>query len=448
MTFSFKIDNEHVVRDDFEEQDVNSDKRYRMCYVDADTFVVRCSKMMQEDYIEVLHKPSGRKKEFKNKTEFGVRGDKIIENGWLSQQNTSRQEKGLDIFPLEDFEILHKARLNPEFNSFEEALNQAEIVFASHIKAIKREMTSEDYTLCISSGNGNYRDTESKTIGYKSSRGEKPIYFLEFKDAISKTYKNKIWWTDGNEAEDYLQHVAKQEEAKFGSNFDNWTICAAYVDKDVNQVYIPSRNYDKYEEGWRYPNKLDCEATLVAQCISGDPTDTIQGLPTLTEAVTKQFGLRKANGVSKATAEKLLVGCNTIQDMWKRAIFCYQQYYGFDKIYRFKDVHGVDQEWLWIDYMQQCYVLVKMQEYQGQIPDIRDYLRSIGIDVNTVVSYGETVDTNDLLNKVNTCNKTCMELEDCLSKYKTLTKPDLVAKLDEATKILSELKGNLSLLTT
>lgn len=453
MTFKFQVDTNHTTKDenDFGDKDnsVSEVKRYKTCYVDADTFVVRGAKLMQEDYIEVLHKPSGRRKEFRNKTEFGIRGDKIIETGWLHGQNSARVSKGLEPFPLDDFEVLPKARLNPEFKDFDEALKNSEMMFASHIKAIKQEMDSENYVLCISSGNGNYRNDESKTIGYKSSRLEKPIYFKEFKDKIAETYKNKIWWTDNNEAEDYIQHVAKQEEAKYGENFENWTICAAYVDKDVNQVYIPSRNYDKYDLGWRLPTKEECELTLVAQTIAGDmSTDTIQGLPTLSESVTKQFGLRKANGVSKATAEILLEGCNTIQEMWTRAIYCYQQYYGMDKSYKFKDVHGVDQDWTWIDYMQQCYVLVKMQEYQGQIPCLRKYLSSIGVDYTVEVSYDKKVDAANLIEKVNTCNATCDELTECLSKYKTLNKSDLVSKLEDANKLLDQLKGNLSLLVS
>lgn len=422
-------------------------KRFKMCYVDSDTFVVRCAKMMQEDYIEVLHRPSGRKKEFRNKTEFGIRGDKVIEGKWLDDQNKLRESKNLEPFPIEDFEILNKARLNPEFSSFEEALKQAELVFASHIKAIKREMDSDDYTLCISSGNGNYRDYESKTIGYKSSRGEKPIYFVEFKEAVSKTYKNKIWWTDLNEAEDLIQHIAKQEESKFGDDYSKWQTCAAWIDKDMNQVYIIHKNYDKYEDGWKYPDKFYCDKTLAAQTIAGDPTDTIQGLPTLTESVTTHFGLRKANGVSKATAEKLLDGSETIQEMWQRVIFCYQQYYGFDKQYKFKDVHGEDQDWNWLDYMQQCYVLVKMQEYQGQIPSVRKYLSQIGVDYTKEIKYGEIeVDTESLVENLCVCKETLVKLQSELKSYKSLAKPKLVEKIDVIKQITDELEGNLSLL--
>lgn len=447
-------------------------KRYEMCYVDADTFLFRCAKMMQEDYVEVKHKASGRSMEFRNKTSFGIRSGNIIalteeditENKrqitktimgvsikepykWLAWKNHDQEQKGAKPFTLEDFDIFDKARLNSDFESYEKALETAEMVFASNVKGVKTNMDSEDYTLCISSGDGNYRNQESKTIKYKSSRGEKPLYFTEFKDKISDTYKNKIWWTENNEAEDYIQHIAKQQEALYGIDRSNWHACATFLDKDVNQVYVSHKNFDKYEEGWVEYDKLYCEKTLVAQTISGDPTDTIEGLPTLTDTVTKYFGLRKAKGVSKATAEKLLGDCETPQEMWKRAIFCYQQYYGFEKEYKFKDVHGENQCWTWLDYMQQCYVLVKMQEYQGQIPCLREYLKLIGVDFTKEVVYGEVeIDTKDLVKNLKVCEDTVEDLKIQLKSYKSLSKPLLVEKLDSLGKMVLELEGNLSLL--
>lgn len=447
-------------------------KRYKMCYVDADTFVVRAAKLMQEDYIEVKHVSSGRSLEFRNRTSFGVRSGKIIEltedeilsdlrdkqievNGkkvkipykWLAWKNYDQEKKGRVTFSVEDFEILDKARLNSEFDTYEKALKTAEMIFASNIKSIKTNMDSEDYTLSISSGNGNYRDYESKTIGYKSKRGDKPIYFQEFKDSVAETYKNKIWWTDNEEAEDHIQYIAKQQEALYGSDRGKWTVCGAWLDKDCNQIYLSHKNFDKMEEGWIEFDKFYCEKTLVAQTISGDPTDTIEGLPTLTEATTKHFGLRKAKGISKATAEKLLEGSETIQEMWKRAVFCYQQYYGFDKSYQFKDVHGEEQSWTWIDYMQQCYVLVKMREYHGEIPCLRSYLSKIGVDYNEEIKYGEvTIDTENLTKNLKICKDTLVGINNALKSYKSLSKPLLVEKVDDVKRLVDELNGNLSLL--
>lgn len=439
-------------------------KRYKMCFADWDTPVVRCAKLMQEDYIEVKHLSSGRIKEFQNKTSFGIRTDNIIsltdedisENKrtvegkpykWLAWTNYDRLQKGLPEFKVEDFEIIERSRLNSEFKSVEDAMNTAEMVFASNIKGLKVNMDSDDYCLLISGSSGNYRNAESKTIGYKSKRGDKPIFYQEFKDKVASVYKNKIWWAEGCEAEDLIQHIAKQQEAKFGSDRSKWEYCAAWVDKDCNQIYITHKNYDKFEDGWLEYDKLYCEKTLVAQTISGDPTDTIEGLPNLTNETREHFGLRKSAGVSKDTAEKLLDTCNSKQEMWERAMYAYQQYYGFDKEYKFKDVHGVDQCWTWLDYMQQCYVLVKMQEWAGQVPNLRQYLSEIGVDYTKEVEYGKVeVDMEGLVEKLNTCKETLNTLKEEASKYKSLNKGDLVTKLDNVAKLVSELEGNIGLL--
>ena len=462
------------VKKDSSAQVVQSEitKRYKLCYVDADTFLFRNAKLVQEDYLEVRHIKSGRSIEFRNKTSFGVRSDSIIElteedikankreytkelmgkkvtspYKWLAWKNHDQLLKGAEPFTLDDFELFDRARLNSSFKDLESALSSAEMIFASNIKGVKDNMDSEDYVLCISSGDGNYRDKESKTVGYKSKRGDKPIYFSELKDRIADTYKSKIWWTDNNEAEDFIQYIAKQQEALYGQDRSKWDSCATWLDKDVNQCYITHKNFDKYEDGWIEYDKRYCDLTLASQTISGDPTDTIEGLPTLTEKVTKHFGLRKAKGVSKSTAEKLLNSSDSIQEMWKRVIFCYQEYYGFDKTYKFKDVHGENQEWSWLDYMQQCYVLVKMQEYKGQIPSVREYLSLIGVDYTVEVKYGEVVvDTEGLAENLKVCNNTLEKLEMKVSKFKSLNKPKLVEKLEETSTLLNELKGNLSLL--
>lgn len=475
MTFSKKASfgkSAAVTQNEFETQHESTPKRFKMCYVDSDTFLFRNAKLMQEDYIEVRHIKSGRTMEFRNKTSFGIRSGKIIElteddiSGnkrevvkdlagkrvkepykWLAWKNHEQAKKEAQAFTIEDFEVFDKARLGSDFKDIDDALNTAEMIFASNVKGVKTHMDSEDYTLCISSGNGNYRDNESKTIGYKSKRGAKPLYFSELKDKIAATYKNKIWWTDENEAEDFLQHIAKQQEVLYGQDRNKWDACGTWLDKDCNQIYLIHKNFDKYEDGWIEYDKSYCELTLAAQTISGDPTDTIEGLPTLTEVVTKHFGLRKASGVSKATAEKLLADSESIQEMWNRVVFCYQQYYGFDKTYNFKDVHGENQEWSWLDYMQQCYTLVKMQEYQGQVPSVREYLSLIGVDTNKEVKYGGVeVDTENLIKSLEVCKGTLESLDNELKSYKSLSKPLLVEKVDSVKKLVSELSGNLSLL--
>lgn len=127
--------------------EVKVNKRFKLCYVDSDTFLFRNAKLMQEDYVEVRHIKSGRSLEFRNKTSFGVRSSNIIElteeditlnkreiikdlmgkkvvepYKWLAWKNHDQVSKNLPEFSLEDFELFDRARLNKEFKDIEQAL--------------------------------------------------------------------------------------------------------------------------------------------------------------------------------------------------------------------------------------------------------------------------------------------------------------------------------------
>lgn len=444
-----------------QKEESNIPKRFKMCYVDHDTVLFRCAKFMQDDYIEVTHTASGNVKEFKNTTSFGVRAGKIIdvdaekdlrekeENPvkWLGWLNLDRAKKGLEPFKVEDFTIEAKSRLTNQCDTYEEALEKSMETMDYTIGAIKRFMDAEDYTLCIGAGEGNYRDFECKDVIYKGNRDGKPLYFTEFREAFLAKYGRKVVQAVNCEAEDLLQHYASIELATKGDNFEDWTICGTYIDKDVDHVYMPSFNYDNIDRGWRYPTKLECELCLAAQTISGDPTDHITGLPSLTDSVKEQFSLNKRKGATKSTATELLEDSISIQDMWKRVIFCYQQYYGMDKVHKFKDVHGDTQEWVWLDFMQQCYVLVRMQEYSGQVPDVAKYLESIGVSVAEVsLEEPVVVDQTVLLEQLEHIGNDVTSLKVETKNYKSLAKPKLVEKLDKVKVLVDNLENGLKLI--
>lgn len=441
-------------------------KRFKKCIVDGDTIIFRCAKFMQDDYIEVKHLGSGNIKEFKNRTSFGIRRGNIIplkpediknntredKDGnpqkWLAWLNHDRELKGQSQFSVEDFSVEDKARLTNNHNSYEEALKSSLDTAGFNIGSIKKFMDSEDYVFCIGAGKGNYRDYECKDVIYKGNRSGKPIYFEAFKEAFVTQYKTKIEQAVFCEAEDLLQHYANIEYAKYGDDFDKWTVCGAYIDKDVDHVFMPSFNYDNTDKGWRYPTEFECDKCLAVQSLSGDPTDNITGLEGLTDKVKTHFKLKKNSSATKDTATKILEGCTTTQEMWKRVMFCYQDYYGMDKIHKFKDVHGEEQSWTWLDYMQQCYVLIRMQERPDQVPSLRKYLSKIGVDVTEEISYDvvEVIDQSKLLEDIEDLEQTLELLKSKLKSYKSLNKGDMVKRLDEIVSVTSDLEKNISLL--
>ncbi len=68
-------------------------------------------------YIEATHIKSGKKKEFKNVTEFRGVGKKI--GGWLGEVNEQREAEGKSLFTLEDFTTEQKQRRRKEYESKE-----------------------------------------------------------------------------------------------------------------------------------------------------------------------------------------------------------------------------------------------------------------------------------------------------------------------------------------
>ena len=63
--------------------------------------------------IEVTHKQTGRKKEFKNRTEF-YGNKKTTLGGWLADTNIQREIKNLPLFTKEDFDNLVDFEYNKE----------------------------------------------------------------------------------------------------------------------------------------------------------------------------------------------------------------------------------------------------------------------------------------------------------------------------------------------
>ena len=113
--------------------------------------------------------------------------------------------------------------------------------------------------------------------------------------------------------------------------------------------------------------------------------------------------------------------------MWKRVVFCYQQYYGIDIVHKFKDVHGENQEWTWVDFMQQTYILVKMQDHKDKFSCVRRYLGDIGVSLDEVSFDVEVIiDQTNLIENLDKLKGVCETLLPDLKGYKTKKKGELI----------------------
>lgn len=132
--------------------------------------------------VEVTHKPTGRRKIFKNKTEFLGRGKKV--GGWLGEINKARESKGQSPFNAEDFEVETIREVEP----LEHVLSTTKRM----INNINKAAGVEKYCGYLGDGNG-FRYDLSTLWEYKGNRKDviRPIYKTEVAEYILKHHNAK-----------------------------------------------------------------------------------------------------------------------------------------------------------------------------------------------------------------------------------------------------------------
>ena len=270
--------------------DAAIDYPYEMIICDTDTQVFRAAKLVQEDYVIVMHRPSKKTMEFPNKTAFWGHW-KTKSGGWLKEQNDKREEEGKKPFPVEDFEIEECVRLldDPEIKDhIEEGVKN----FDFFIGSLKKLNLAPTYKLCIG-GQGNYRYDIAESLPYKGDRPEKPILFTEIREAIINKYKNRVEIVDGKEADDQLAVYGKENYLHYKKT-GKWKYVLGYIDKDLQMIVSPAINLDKMEEGVHINDVTEAFKKYGVQLLIGDKqTDNIPGLPNLVNEVREKYEIRK-----------------------------------------------------------------------------------------------------------------------------------------------------------
>lgn len=354
------------------------DVEFEKVIVDADTMLFQAALSVQETYVVVTPKTfKGKPKEFKNQTEFWGHWKKK-EGGYLADViNKGRLDKGLEPLTSDDFLLEEKVRLVEEnINHLEAAITS----FDFSVGRIKRAVKADDYVLVIG-GNGNYRYDKAHMLAYKGARIEKPLIFLELKEAIIAKYKNNIEVVDGIEADDKLGHYGYQNYLNYKKTGE-WKYCLTFVDKDIKQVVSPYFNYSNIEAGIEYVTPLEGARFFCAQLLSGDlSVDNIRGLPNFTADIQAKYSIGKTKGIGKATALKYLEPCKTIKELFERVVEAYRSYY--TEPFTFTSHRGEELTYTWLDCLQENGILLYMQRKADDWFDIRKTLDTLGI------KYGE-----------------------------------------------------------
>lgn len=349
-----------------------SDK-YELVLLDADTPVFKAAKSVQQDFIIVTRKSDGATKRYPNKTTFWGHHKKK-EGGELAKNNLIRIERGLEPNKPEDYEVEECAELVPEI---EDHVAAGVEQFDRFIGKIKGLNLADDYRLGIG-GSGNFRYEIAQQLPYKGTRKDKPLLFLEIKEAIIKKYRSKVVVVDDEEVDDWCS-IKGYENYKHFLKTGKWKYVLGFLDKDIKQVISPQFNFDDQFPEVIIPTAFDAAKCFASQCLSGDlSTDNILGLPNFTKEIQEKYSLGGTRGIGKATALKYLEGCETVKDLFERVVEAYKSYYGTEK-QELVSHTGQCLMWDYLDFLQDSAQLLYLRREEGEMYHICTTLDKLGI---------------------------------------------------------------------
>lgn len=337
-------------------------------YIDSDTPLVRCAKMVQKDYVVITNNGTQEQKTFNNVTEFHGAWQKK-EGGWLGEVNKflGTSFKSDDHFAIETYS---------ELLSDIDPLKDAEEKFDFFVGRMKALNLADDYKLVVG-GKDNFRYDCAQYKPYKDGRPPKPLIYEELKELIIKKYKSKVIVANGMEADDVLSIEAYKNYQNY-LRTKQWDTLLCFIDKDLKQCVSPYINPDKTEEGVTYQTPEQAAYCFAFQCVMGDiSTDNIYGVPALTKEIREKYGLGNTKGVGEKTVEKLLQG-RTTKEMFEIVVDCWKSYYGEEKK-EFTSWRGDKLEWNWLDYLNDSARLLYLLRKDGEVYHISDTLNRLKV---------------------------------------------------------------------
>ena len=250
--------------DDYDFDVFDQNKKYHL-HIDADTLIMACAVVIDNDPCVVKHHRSGRKKTFETFSAF----IDFLEN----------DEKGKK-FKLQDFDV---PCIGFAFSNFNSKLN-----------TILDHKWVGDYTLYVG-GQGNFR--KELYPEYKASRKKSPPMRKLVHDYVCWKYKERVVQAHGCEAEDFCLAAVMEDV--------NNHVCGM-VDKDLTTQSGLFFNYQKIEKGVFFINKTQAFYNLCCQLLHGDrSTDNIVGINFISKEIKEKYGVG-GKSIGEATATKLL----------------------------------------------------------------------------------------------------------------------------------------------
>ena len=325
--------------------------------IDADVIAYKAAAANEKRTIVATHVASGRKKEFKNRTEF---------KGFLDGTKF-----GLEDFVLQDIQT-------PESLSF--ALHTVKCM----TETICNGVGTRNYQLVLS-GKENFRLSIPLPKQYKSGRDDniRPIQLSEVRDYMLK-FQGAVLAPEGVEADDDLasRKWKGYKDAQAGKKVK---VVACTIDKDDLGCMGWSYNWDKmttplYIDGL---GELHMEGTkvkgtgriwLYCQSVYGDPVDTYKPVDIANQLATKNNTKKVMFG--DKMAYNLLKDCKTDKQCWEAI---YNQYLAwYPDVTYYTDWEGIEQAKDAVDIWQMYMDCAHMRRWQDDRIDVRKVLTNYG----------------------------------------------------------------------
>lgn len=349
--------------------------------IDIDTLLIHSALAAQENYVLVIHKPSGKEMEFPTQTQFFGHYSKR-DGGWLAEKNAERISQGKEPFDVDDFEIQQHSRLitdrDEEGNIFPpEAIVKGRL--NSKINFIVNQDWCTDYIIPFGQGK-NFRYDVAQTQAYKQGRPPKPLLYDVVKDYLLHKYKDKLDIVTDAETDDRVCQLLWEAWIRSGRKHDNLDSVGVFIDKDITQIPCLWYNFDKSDIGLTKITSIDAARSLAKQMLLGDNVDSILGLPKLAPELHEKYKIRKSASMGATTADNLLKDTQTPKEMFERVVESYKTFYGEDKK-PWVTFRGDKLEWDYLDYMDETFRLVRMQVNGTPVEHISEFLKRLGIEV-------------------------------------------------------------------
>lgn len=324
--------------------------------------------------IEVTHKQTGRKKEFKNRTEF-YGSKKTTLGGWLADTNLQREIKNLPLFTKEDFDIEDVQTAEP----LEYCLGGIK----QKISSTLNHLGLENYK-CILGGKNNFRLNLPAPQQYKSNRNDtlRPLQLKDAREYLIKHHNGIV--VDNIEADDLLSIYGR-------ASYDNYLKTGKFnyiiVSFDKDQLSVPTFMFNNFAEAGKLKHPVpmfvdDGVGGLflekgklkgygfkfkMSQMIRGDTSDGITPY--------QPFGIK----FGETSAYKLIEPCKTKQECLQVVVDQYKEW--FPEGVKFTNWDGQEVSMTTGQWMNNIYRMIHMLQSKNDKSSIFSLVKELGVKV-------------------------------------------------------------------